>query len=156
MSEITIDGSAAATTTASSTARTAQLPPIVLSLVRIVVSFLWMCHGLEDLFGAFGGVNGHGGHLTMSSGVGFWAAVIETFVGAIVLLGLATRPAAVFCSGTMAFAYFTVHAPKGLLPLLNGGELSALYSWIFLLIAVFGPGAIAVDTLIRRRRATRS
>ncbi|HEX3784338.1 MAG TPA: DoxX family protein [Pseudonocardiaceae bacterium] len=154
MSETTINESAA-TISAHSKARTAQLAPIVLSMVRIVVSFLWICHGLQGFFGLFGGVDGHGGVYTPSSGASFWASVIEVVVGAIVLVGLATRPAAVLCSGVMAFAYFTVHARIGLFPIQNMGEESALYSWVFLLIAVLGPGRFAIDTLIRRRKASR-
>jgi putative oxidoreductase len=160
MSELTVDqfaptttNTAAAAAKATSTDRTAPLAPIVLSLVRIVVSFLWICHGLQGLFGLFGGIDGHGAAVTLSMGTGYWASVIEVVVGAIVLVGLATRPAAVLCSGVMAFAYFTVHVPLGLFPIENMGEEAALYSWIFLLIAVFGPGRLAVDALLRRRRA---
>jgi putative oxidoreductase len=52
----------------------------------------------------------------------------------------------------MAFAYFAVHQPRGLLPLQNDGEPAALYCWIFLLIAILGPGPFALDTLLRRPR----
>jgi putative oxidoreductase len=76
--------------------------------------------------------------------------VIEVAGALLVLVGFATRPAAVVLSGVMAYAYFTVHAPEGLLPLLNMGEPAALFSWIFLLIAVFGPGSFALDSLRRR------
>lgn len=167
MSELTINQFAPTTTTtatantaaaaakATSTDRAAQLAPIVLSLVRIVVSFLWICHGLQGLLGLFGGIDGHGAAVTLSMGTGYWASVIEVVVGATVLLGIATRPAAVLCSGVMAFAYFTVHVPLGLFPIENMGEEAALYSWIFLLVAVLGPGRLAVDTLIRRRKAAR-
>jgi putative oxidoreductase len=55
----------------------------------------------------------------------------------------------------MAFAYFTVHQPLGPLPLQNQGELAALYSWIFLLIAVLGPGPYALDTMLRQRQPER-
>jgi len=67
-------------------------------------------------------------------------------------VGLAARPAAILLSGVMAYAYFTEHAPMGLLPLQNMGELAALYSWIFLLFAAIGPGRFALDNLIKRRR----
>jgi putative oxidoreductase len=72
--------------------------------------------------------------------------------GGLVLLGLLTRVAALLCSGAMAFAYFTVHQPQALLPLLNGGELAALFYLIFLLIAVLGPGPFALDAMLQRVR----
>jgi putative oxidoreductase len=65
-----------------------------------------------------------------------------------VALGLFTRPAALICSGSMAYAYFTVHQPTGLLPIDNNGEPSALFAWIFLLLAVFGPGPWALERLL--------
>jgi putative oxidoreductase len=137
---------------ATFTDQSAQRGAVVVSLVRVVVGFLWVCHGLQG-FGAFGGIDGHGASVPLFVGLGFWASAIETVVGAMVLVGLATRPAAVLCSGVMAFAYFTVHVPLGLFPIENMGEEAAVYCWIFLLIAVVGPGRFAVDALIRRRRA---
>jgi putative oxidoreductase len=122
----------------------------VLSAVRIVVSFLFACHGVLTLFGVFGGVDGHGATAPIGSWPIWWAGVIELICGGLVFLGLLTRPAALLCSGTMAFAYFTVHQPQGLLPLQNHGEPAVLYCWIFLLIAALGPGPYAVDALLRR------
>ena len=139
------------TTTTASKTRT-NPTPIVLSAVRIVVSFLWICHGLQGLIGAFGGIDGHGTAVPPSMVEGYSASLIETVVGALVLIGLATRVCAVLCSGVMAFAYFTVHVPLGLFPIVNQGEEAVLYCWIFLLIAFAGPGKFALDTLIRRAR----
>lgn len=122
----------------------------VLSAVRIVVSFLFTCHGVLTLFGVFGGVDGHGATAPIGSWPIWWAGAIELICGGLVFLGLLTRPAAVLCSGAMAFAYFTVHQPQGLLPLQNHGEPAVLYCWIFLLIAALGPGPYALDALLRR------
>jgi uncharacterized membrane protein YphA (DoxX/SURF4 family) len=85
-----------------------------------------------------------------------WAGIIELLCGGLVLLGLFTRPAAILCSGAMAYAYFVVHQQFGLLPIQNKGELAAVYSWFFLLIAILGPGAFALDALRRRRGAALS
>lgn len=126
--------------------------PVVLSVVRVVVSFLWVCHGLQGLVGYFGGIDGHGMAVPPSMVEGYSASLIETVVGALVLIGFGTRICAVLCSGVMAFAYFTVHAPTGLFPIANGGEEAVLYCFVFLFVAVAGPGKIAVDALIRRRR----
>jgi putative oxidoreductase len=82
----------------------------------------------------------------------FYAAVIELVGGGLVLLGIGTRVAALICSGEMAYAYFTEHAPEGLWPIDNGGEMAAFYSWAFLLLVFTGPGALAVGHLLRRAR----
>ncbi|GAB2744964.1 hypothetical protein GCM10010442_76000 [Kitasatospora kifunensis] len=81
---------------------------------------------------------------------GWWAALIQLVGGALVLLGLGTSPATLLCSGSMAYAYFTVHQELALWPIENGGELSVLFCWIFLAIAVTGPGSLALDRLLGR------
>jgi hypothetical protein len=66
--------------------------------------------------------------------------LIQFIGGILVLIGLATRTSAVVCSGSMAYAYFTVHVHHGLFPIENGGELAALFAWSFLMVAILGPG----------------
>lgn len=73
--------------------------------------------------------------------------MIQLVGGTLVLLGLGTRPAAILCSGSMAYAYFTRHQPDGLFPLENGGEPAALFCWAFLLIAALGPGRWSLAAL---------
>ncbi|MEV4312871.1 DoxX family protein [Actinocrispum sp. NPDC049592] len=121
------------------------------SAFRVVVSFLFVCHALQG-FGMFGGIDGAGTAVSFGMWPGWYASVLELVGGAFVLLGIHTRPAAVVCSGVMAYAYFTVHQQLALLPLQNMGEPAALYSWIFLLIAVLGPGSYTVATVLRRRK----
>lgn len=140
------------TATTTSAPATGKLPSAILGATRVVVSFLFVLHGLVGLFGAFGGVDGQGGTVPFLSWPGWWGSVIHLVAGALVLVGLYTRPAALLCSGSMAYAYFTVHQPVALLPLPNGGEPAALFAWVFLLIGALGSGAFAVDTLRRRRR----
>ncbi|SCG61700.1 DoxX family protein [Micromonospora halophytica] len=123
-----------------------------LSLFRMVVGLLFLCHGLASLFGVFGGNRGSGEAVPVGQWPGWWAALIQVLCGALVLAGLVTRPAALVASGSMAYAYFVVHQPEGLLPLRNGGELAALFCWSFALVVVLGPGPWALDSLIRRRR----
>lgn len=129
--------------------------PYVLSLFRMIVAFLFACHGAASLFGVLGGASGRGGALPVGSWPGWWAALIELVGGVLVLVGLGTRVAALICSGTMAYAYFTVHQPRALFPIQNVGELAVLFCWAFLLLAVFGPGPWALDRLavpaVRRR-----
>ncbi|MBP2705115.1 DoxX family protein [Microbispora sp. RL4-1S] len=124
----------------------------ILSLFRIVTGLLFVCHGMSSIFGVFGGNRGTGQSIPFGTWPGWWAALIQLVFGALVLIGLLTRVSALIASGSMAYAYFVVHLPHGFLPLLNGGELAALFCWSFFLIAVLGPGTWALDTVISRAR----
>lgn len=121
-------------------------------LYRIVLGMLIAMHGASSLFGWFGGAVGTGKTISPTSWPGGYAAVIQLVCGVLVLIGLATRPAAVLLSGAMAFAYFDVHQKHALLPIQNGGELAALFSWGFLMIAIIGPGAWSLDKVRSRSR----
>ena len=122
------------------------------SLFRIVIGLLFTLHGAATLFGVLGGNKGSGEALPVGQWPGWWAGLIQLVCGILVLVGLFTRPAAVLASGSMAYAYFVVHQPNGLLPIQNGGVTPALYAWAFLAIAVLGAGPWSVDALLRRRR----
>jgi putative oxidoreductase len=129
--------------------------PVVHAAFRVVTGFFFACHGAASLFGVLGGAHG-GGTVPTLQWPGWWAAVIQLVGGGLVALGLLTRVAAVICSGSMAYAYFSVHQSNGLFPIVNGGELSAMFCWAFLLIAFLGPGAFAVETALRRRPAVKA
>ncbi|PZG39719.1 hypothetical protein C1I98_23335 [Spongiactinospora gelatinilytica] len=122
-----------------------------LSLFRIVAGLMFLEHGVAKLFGLFGGAGGTGETVEFGAWPGFWSALVELGCGSLIALGLFTRVAAFLASGAMAYAYFTVHQPQGPVPLVNHGELAAMYSWSFLLICILGPGTWALDTFIRRR-----
>ena len=121
--------------------------PQLLSVLRIVAAFLYLLHGTQKLFGIPPSATGATVPLLSRLGA---AGTIEIVGGLLILLGLFTRPAAFICSGEMAFAYFLAHAPRGALPLLNGGEVPVLYCFIFLYLAAAGGGAWSVDATIRR------
>jgi putative oxidoreductase len=125
----------------------ASIVEAVQSLVRIVVGFLFACHGAASMFGVLGGARGTGRAVAVGQWPSWWAALIQLIGGTLVAIGLGTRIAALICSGSMAYAYFVVHQDDGILPIQNGGELAALYAWLFLLIAVLGPGSLAVAQL---------
>jgi putative oxidoreductase len=131
---------------------TERLRDVLVSLFRMVVGLLFTCHGLATLFGVFGGSFGSGKAAAVGAWPGWWAALVQFVAGGLVLVGLFTRPAAVIASGSMAYAYFTVHQEKALLPLQNGGELAVLFCWSFLLIAFTGPGLLAFDAIVARAR----
>ncbi|WP_418317489.1 DoxX family protein [Piscinibacter sakaiensis] len=120
--------------------------PRLLSVLRIVSAFLFLLHGTQKLLGF--PIPPRAGFEMMSlSGV---AGVLELFGGVLLLIGLATRPTAFALSGLMAFAYFIAHAPRGFWPIANGGELAALYCFVFLYLAAAGGGAWSVDALRKR------
>jgi len=117
--------------------------PRILSVVRIVTAFLFMQHGGQKLLG-FPLPPRAPFDLVSLSGV---AGVLELFGGALVLVGLFTRPAAFLLSGLMAFAYFIAHAPRGFWPIANGGELAIMYCFVFLYLSCAGGGGWSVDRL---------
>jgi putative oxidoreductase len=116
------------------------LEPYAYAALRIVAGFLFLCHGAQKLFGAFGG------H-TMHAPLLLAAGVIEFGGGVLILLGLFTRFAAFIASGQMAFAYFKAHGGFGqkFFPIVNGGELAVIYCFLFLFVACFGAGKFSVD-----------
>ncbi|MGG2463279.1 DoxX family protein [Streptomyces sp. RGM 3693] len=126
---------------------TQKSTPHALALFRIVVGLLFACHGAASLFGVLGGAMGTGHSLPTGTWPGWYAAVIQLAGGILVLLGLGTRAAAFISSGSMAYAYFSMHQPHGLWPIQNGGEAAAMFCWAFLLIVFTGPGSWALDRL---------
>jgi putative oxidoreductase len=110
--------------------------------LRIVAAFMFLQHGTAKLFGV--------PHVAMFDGLQLFsllglAGVLELIGGALLLVGLWTRPVAFALSGEMAVAYFWAHFGKSFLPILNQGELAVLYCFVFLYFAAVGPGRPAVD-----------
>ena len=116
------------------------------ALMRVVVGFLFACHGAQKLFGVLGG------QIEIHDPEGLTAGVIEFTAGIAVSLGLFSSIAAFVASGEMAVAYFKAHAPRGSWPILNRGELAVLYSFVFLYIACQGDGRWSATRLFRRLR----
>ena len=106
--------------------------PQLLSVLRIVAGFLFLLHGTQKLFAIPPSASGRTVGLASRLGA---AGVIEMVGGVLILIGLFTRPVAFVCSGEMAFAYFLGHAPRGPLPIGNGGEVPVLFCFIFLYLA---------------------
>lgn len=122
--------------------------PRLLSLLRIVAGLLFLEHGTQKLFG-FPARMGGGAAPDMLSLIWF-AAMLELVGGALVIVGLFTRPVAFILSGEMAVAYFMAHASKGPFPALNGGDAAILFSFVFLYLAAAGAGPWSVDAQRRR------
>jgi len=120
-----------------------------LALLRIVAGFTFTLHGAQK-FGALGGLRGHAATaFTML----WFGGVLEIIGGPLIILGLFTRPVAFILCGEMAVAYFTVHVHMGpwLYPLLNNGEITVLYCFLWLYLATVGAGALSLDGAFRKR-----
>jgi len=117
--------------------------PQVLSVLRIMSGLLLLQHGTTKYLGFPVGPMNNASPLTMGGAAG----ILELIGGVLLIVGLFTRPVAFVLSGMTAVAYFYAHAPGGFFPLLNGGELAALYSFVFLYIAAAGGGAWGIDAL---------
>jgi putative oxidoreductase len=126
---------------------------IGLFLLRVVAGGMLMQHGGQKLFGfpASGGQVFSGAPELLSQ---MWiAGVLETVGGLLLVLGLFTRVVGFLLAGELAVAYFTAHAPRGFFPILNRGELAALYCFVFLFFAAAGGGRYSLDQLMFRRRS---
>ena len=118
-----------------------------LALLRIVAGLLFWQHGARKLMGWLGGNQVE----SIASLMGT-AGILEFAGGILMILGLFTRPVAFLLSGQMAVAYFMRHSPQAFWPIMNGGELAALYSFIWLFFSMNGPGAFSLDGWMRSRR----
>lgn len=129
----------------------AWLPGALLSLLRVMTGLLFMQHGLQKLFGMLLSADRTwGGAPPMFSQ--FWfAGVLEVFGGALIVLGLFTRPVAFLLAGEMAVAYFQAHAPRDFFPILNGGEAVVLFCFVFLYLFAAGAGPFSVDSAMSKK-----
>ena len=115
------------------------------ALFRMVLGFLFMWHGTQKLFNIPVEFPYELSALSQAAGI------IELVGGALVLLGCMTRPVAFICSGTMAVAYWMFHGLNNFFPMINGGELAALYCFGFLSIAANGPGIWSIDNYFQKK-----
>lgn len=120
-----------------------RFAPHTYAVMRIVCGAMFMTYGLQKL-GLLGGQA-----VPMVSTVGV-AMTIELIGGALIAIGLFTRPAAFLASGEMAAAYFIAHQPQGLLPVQNQGVPAVLFCFAFLHMAAFGAGAWSFDAERRK------
>lgn len=122
----------------------------VINVLRMVTGFLFWQHGAQKLFGIFGRAE----PVELLTLMGL-AGVLETVGGALIFIGLFTRPTAVILAGQMAWAYFQSYAPDGYWPIMNRGELAALFCVVFLYLAARGAGPFSVDALASAMRGKR-
>ncbi len=118
--------------------------PYLRSVLRIMAAFMFMLAGSRILFAFPAGIPPNGGTAVLISQIGL-GGVLEFFGGALILIGLFTRPVAFILAGEMAVAYFQFHFPKGFWPILNGGSEAALYCFLWLYFSSVGAGAWSLD-----------
>jgi putative oxidoreductase len=119
---------------------------VTYTFMRFVAGGLFAFHGAQKLFGLFGGKVMTGTPKMLAAGI------IELAGGLLIALGLFTAFAAFIASGEMAVAYFTVHIKSGFWPIMNGGELAAVYCFVFFYIVSRGSGRFSLDRLIRGKK----
>ena len=122
----------------------------MLSILRIVVAFLFFAHGMQKIFG-YPPADHPMGPMNFATIQGI-AALLEFGGGLLMFFGLLTRPVAFILAGEMAVAYFMQHAPHGFWPIVNKGELAVLYCFVFLFFAAAGAGAWSLDALFFGKR----
>ena len=131
-------------------AKLARWAPSALGILRIVVALLFLSHGLVKMFGF--PIGAQPGPQPLFSLLGV-AGLIEVVMGLLILVGWFTRAAAFIASGEMAVAYWMVHAPQGFYPVMNMGEASILFCFVFLYLVFAGPGSLSIDGALSRAPA---
>ena len=116
--------------------------PVAHAALRIMAGLLFLEHGTGKLIGFPAGLPFID---KMPTGLLYFTGAMELIGGALIVLGLFTRPVAFVLSGFMAVAFFMAHFPMSIFPVLNGGEAAVLYCFIFLFLAAAGPGPFAID-----------
>ncbi len=123
-----------------------SLGPRLLSILRIVAAAMFILAGTTKLFAFPSGIPPKGGTVALLSQLGV-GATLEVFGGALLLLGLFTRPVAFLLAGEMAVAYFQFHFPNGFWPVMNGGVPAVLYCFVWLYFSAAGAGPWSLDAV---------
>jgi putative oxidoreductase len=133
--------------------RPSPLGPIMLSVLRIVAGLLFLEHGMQK-FLSFPPGQAAGMGLALNS-MPAYAGIVELLCGFLIAIGLFTRAAAFLASGTMAVAYWSVHARMGFFPVNNMGDAAILYCFVFLYISAVGAGPWSADAALAARHPPR-
>lgn len=127
-----------------------NLGPLLHSVLRIVAAFMFILAGTSKLFAFPMGMPPDGSTARLMSQIGV-GGILEVFGGALLLLGLFTRPVAFILAGEMAVAYFQFHFPQGYWPTLNGGVAAVLYCFLWLYFSAAGAGPLSIDAVRGKR-----
>ncbi len=135
----------------SITSTWASWAPYFHSLLRIVAAAIFMLSGTTKLFSFPAPMPPEAGPLVLMSQVGI-GGILELVGGALLVLGLFTRPTAFILSGMMAVAYFQFHAPGSFWPTVNGGTAAILFCLIFLYFSAAGAGPWSLDSMLAQKK----
>lgn len=127
-----------------------KLTPYMQSLLRIAASLMFILAGTMKLFAFPMGMPPDNSTANLFTQVGI-GGILEAFGGALLLVGLFTRPVAFILAGEMAVAYFQFHAPQGFWPTMNGGVAAILYCFIWLYFSAAGAGPWSIDSILRKK-----
>jgi putative oxidoreductase len=125
-------------------AKWSTLAPYLQSVLRIVAAIMFMLPGTMKLFAFPAGIPPNGGTVPLMSQMGL-GGILEVFGGALLVVGLFTRPVAFLLAGEMAVAYFQFHFPQGFWPIINGGTDAVLYCFLWLYFSAAGAGPWSLD-----------
>ena len=134
------------------TSRWRSWAPIFLSVLRMIAAFAFFTYGTSKLFAWPAGMLPNGATAVLASKIGF-AGILETVGGALLFVGLFTRPVAFLLCGEMAYAYLSGHMVRSFWPTINQGVPAFLFCFIWLYISAAGPGPWSVDAMMRRNGA---
>ena len=123
--------------------------PNFLSVLRMVAAFAFFTYGTAKLFAWPAAMLPNGATAVLASKMGF-AGILETVGGALLFVGLFTRPVAFLLSGEMAYAYLTGHMTRSFWPVVSGGVPALLFCFLWLYISAAGPGPWSLDAMMRR------
>jgi putative oxidoreductase len=130
-------------------AKWSSFGPQLRSALRIVAAGVFMLAGTMKIFAFPAGMPPDGG--TAAFGSQIWiGGVLEVVCGALLLVGLFTRPAAFLMAGQMAVAYFQFHFPQGFWPTQNGGVAAVVYCFVWLYLSAVGAGPWSLDAKLRK------
>lgn len=122
--------------------------PYALGLLRVITALLFLAHGVQKFWG-FPAPSASG--IVQPFTIFWFGGMLELLGGLFLMVGFLTRPTAFVVSGMMAVAYWMFHFPKNIFPILNGGDASILYCFIFLYLVFAGPGAWSIDGLRKQK-----
>lgn len=129
----------------------APWPGRMLAVFRVIAGLMFVMAGTMKLFNWPANPMPGMGTVPLASQMGI-GALLEIVGGALIILGLFTRPTAFILAGEMAVAYFQFHAPQGFWPSTNGGVPAVMYCFFFLYLVFAGAGEWSLDGVLARSR----
>lgn len=122
--------------------------PYAVAVLRIVTALLFIEHGTTRLFG----VPDTGAVMPATWSLVWVTGWLEIILSLALLVGAWTRWAGFLLAAEQVIIYFYVNSGQSMDPMVNGGEAAILFTFIFILLGVIGPGEWSVDKVRARNR----